>query len=479
MANLKSNILYTIKLDRNELCYCGSGKKYKHCCLNNPKPNAQDLIDYYNHWKSSREVNRVIETAILDFPSGLQEYFTDIYFDNPFIENENFDPDSPEWKNFHNTQIINTVKSYIYNALESKHDDVEGLTDYVIQKAEKMDLGKKQIEYLYSIANTPASFYKIESTDPAQISTIISDLFSDQKITVIDRSICRSGRSGYIIFGKAVPYKLDKNQYVLETPGISAIDDTHENWLHDCIIDASKQTKKGRKKTDSLDDLLYRLPILPVWIITAYIWYKTHPKIKNYDGDDVRFIEVVYNFTNRQEVLKELNQIKELNVDYGDDKGDIEITWMDIKKNVVLGSFTLGTSTLKGFVNSRKRLKKLENIFKKIKCLSLRDIQEKSLDDVRAKSSKSAKSESDELMGDPEVKKEIINLLMKHYESWPDEKIPALDDKKPRDLVKTPEGIKKVQTLIKKMERDYADLPESNAMHGFSLDFIRKKLNIE
>lgn len=32
----------TEKIGRNDLCYCGSGKKYKNCCMekNQPKPSA-------------------------------------------------------------------------------------------------------------------------------------------------------------------------------------------------------------------------------------------------------------------------------------------------------------------------------------------------------------------------------------------------------------------------------------------------------
>jgi len=29
------------KIKRNETCFCGSGKKYKHCCLNKDTPIAK------------------------------------------------------------------------------------------------------------------------------------------------------------------------------------------------------------------------------------------------------------------------------------------------------------------------------------------------------------------------------------------------------------------------------------------------------
>lgn len=31
------------KLGRNDICYCGSGKKFKKCCIDKPKPMSKEL----------------------------------------------------------------------------------------------------------------------------------------------------------------------------------------------------------------------------------------------------------------------------------------------------------------------------------------------------------------------------------------------------------------------------------------------------
>lgn len=33
-----------MKIGRNELCPCGSGKKYKYCCMNKPKMYIKDGV---------------------------------------------------------------------------------------------------------------------------------------------------------------------------------------------------------------------------------------------------------------------------------------------------------------------------------------------------------------------------------------------------------------------------------------------------
>jgi hypothetical protein len=34
-----------MKLGRNELCFCGSGQKYKKCCLNKDETREREAVD--------------------------------------------------------------------------------------------------------------------------------------------------------------------------------------------------------------------------------------------------------------------------------------------------------------------------------------------------------------------------------------------------------------------------------------------------
>lgn len=473
----KPTILYQIKLDRNEPCYCGSGKKYKNCCLENPKPNALELIDYYHHWKSSRVVNRLIESVIMELPEGLSEHFTSTYLDNPFLEGQGFNPDeSEEWRHYHTTQIVNSTKLYIYGALISDSEDVAGLKEFVLSKAAEHGLNEVQIDYIYRISEAPGSFFMIEKTDPDNIATEITDIFSEEKIVIIDRSICRSGHPGEILFGKPVSYNPEKNQYVLEVPGISAIHFTHEDWIIDCIEDAFKMVRNKGEKKLSTNQIFERLPVLPVWIISAYMWFQSHPEITNFSGDSMRFLCAAYTFKNREEVISALAEVKGMDVDRSD-KNKISMIWLEPKKKTILASIEIEKDILRVYVNSKERFKKFETIAKKIPGLKLRDVKEESVKKSITSSHKEKISPVD-LSDDSEIKKEIIKLITKHYKSWADEKIPALDNKKPRDLVKTPEGRKKVEMMIDKIERDYEAMPPGDPMHGIKLDFLRKDLGI-
>ena len=82
-----------MKLGRNDPCHCGSGKKYKHCCLNaGAVPIAADLT-----W-------RRIRTLIDGYPSEMLRFITKAY--GPLAMHEawraftgdddlEYDPDTP------------------------------------------------------------------------------------------------------------------------------------------------------------------------------------------------------------------------------------------------------------------------------------------------------------------------------------------------------------------------------------------------
>ena len=58
------------KLGRNDKCLCGSGKKYKVCCLDKVEQHKKELTESYvnGHALSSDNVNMVHEYMTMEYP---------------------------------------------------------------------------------------------------------------------------------------------------------------------------------------------------------------------------------------------------------------------------------------------------------------------------------------------------------------------------------------------------------------------------
>jgi hypothetical protein len=63
-------------------------------------------------------------------------------------------------------------------------------------------------------------------------------------------------------------------------------------------------------------------------------------------------------------------------------------------------------------------------------------------------------AEETDLMQQPEVRAQIEEMQRRHYESWPEIPLPALNGRTPLEAVKDNDGREMVDALITQFERD-------------------------
>src|SRR2546430_11831458 len=62
-------------------------------------------------------------------------------------------------------------------------------------------------------------------------------------------------------------------------------------------------------------------------------------------------------------------------------------------------------------------------------------------------------SDADELMRRPEVRAHLEEFQRRHYETWPEIPLPALNNKTPLEAIQDPDGREMVEALITQFER--------------------------
>jgi hypothetical protein len=76
----------------------------------------------------------------------------------------------------------------------------------------------------------------------------------------------------------------------------------------------------------------------------------------------------------------------------------------------------------------------------------------------------------------------LKEILAKHYDKWPDERLPAIGNISPREAVKSPLGRLRVNDLLKELEnRDERAVRRGSKTAGlmaFPVQRIREKLNL-
>lgn len=179
-----------MKQNRNDLCQCGSGKKYKKCCgLFDCDDVESDDEDIYRklqtsfaklnmmilmkkpHIKKYKKIRRIDD----EIANAMVDYYIDGKFVSPIqaLLDKNFDEDTDEgWQ-----AIINFV---VYK----NSVDLNCIADEFIKKNRYKQ--PEKIEYLNSIANSRMGLYEVTRKDPDEGYAYMKNVISGEEIKVID-----------------------------------------------------------------------------------------------------------------------------------------------------------------------------------------------------------------------------------------------------------------------------------------------------
>jgi hypothetical protein len=427
-------------IGRNDPCPCGSGKKYKKCCMlkDHSVPGPQDII---RSWLISklfefvaRSYKHIIPEAYDFFWNGgsPEETLPEVYADIAEI-------------NFHEWLLFDYVVD---------PDGYKTIVD-LYRKASK-NLSNAEKEMLDIFKNSVLSLYEVQEVIPEQ-GLILKDLLLDGEYAVKEkrgthnifkwdilatRLLLIDGQ--YSICGSVYPYPVAEKQV---------------------IIDAVESEYRDFKKDNSAATLRDCLKI--TGSIFNDVWYEIAtsdrlPGIITKTGEPMMFCKSVFTVSDRTGVMRSLKACRELSVDT-----DTRYTWLEEPGTV--GSTVLGTIDIVGKqltleCMSKDRLKKGKELIKNILGDLVLHKGDTVMDPYEALESMPAGEKANMGSGIPkEIEQQFFDEFMhEHMTKWLDEKIPALDDKTPRECVKSKEGRQRVTDLLKSFE----NIEEKKKMDG-------------
>ena len=228
----------------------------------------------------------------------------------------------------------------------------------------------------------------------------------------------------------------------------------------------------------------------------------TQLKLHNTDDDPMEFHRLIYEISSADEAFKKLCDLcvtmtseEVIEGAERDDAGriiSIEFPWdrhgykgTPGLSNTVLGHIEINGQRLTARVNSAERASKLrrkiDTRLKGVGRFRVDEIQDmgavmnnKGADDAPRKNNK----EQDELMHHPEVREYLMEMIGKHWESWVDQKIPALGGKTPRKAVKTVDGREAVEALLQDAVRNQGQDPVMTDANRKGTQRVRELLGL-
>lgn len=458
-----------MKPGRNDPCPCGSGKKYKHCCLAQAEAIAPEELAW-------RRVRRAIdplsgellrEAARRFGETGLQEAWEE--FNLWEFEEEPFDADSPYVQLF--------FSWFLHDWLPDPEDTelpeaVHGQTvaqAYLARAGHRLDPIARS--YVEACCATPFSFHEVIDCRPGH-GLRLRDVLLGVEHDVIERAGSKTLRAGDLLFAKVVPIE---GMYLIEGMGPVAVPPADKPGIIEL-----------RKKIGSQGDL-FAAELLRDWDLELRELYLALadrqldpqlPELRNTDGDPLQMHTLIFDLDAPEAAFESLKSLaagmSDEEIDAGAERSAAgrlvraEISWRKLGNemhkdwdNTVLGTLRIEGKRLTAEVNSARRAAALRKLIEErlgaaahAKPSIVRSVQ--SLLGLQPAPQEQARRDKEraEFAAQPQVQAALRETLRKHYRAWVDDKIPALGNRTPREAVRDPDGREAVAALVDQIERD-------------------------
>jgi hypothetical protein len=456
-----------MKPGRNDPCPCGSGRKYKHCCLSLNESPITDLTEHA--WKRMREAIKSYAPALLDFTLTTYgaEALHEAWFEFTLGSDEEFSNNHPEamlfipWF-FHRWTPAAAKGNTI---VEANLQGVPPTSAYLARKARHLNPLLQR--YLEACLAAPFGFHEVLSCEP-QVGFTARDVVQGKELRVRDQAASSMLMKGDILYGQLVQLQ---GFAMLEASAPFAFPPAYKTHLIQM-----RHRQELRIEPDAALRTLYRT------LAEGYLNPRP-PELHNTDGDVLEPRTLYYDIASAQEAFDALKALA-LNVSEDELREDAKsgpdgtlleatIPWMrpaspnhSAMQTVVAGQIRITGRKMTVDVNSMERARAARALITEklgTRARYLRTRKQPMEAALRAPKGLAAGSgpqlvprdaEQEALMQQPEVRAHIEAMQRRHYESWPDIPLPALNGKTPLEAMKTADGREMVDALVTQFERD-------------------------
>ena len=484
----------TKKLGRNDPCPCGSGKKYKHCCLRGS--NAQVAR---STWLLMRRTEGELAPKLADYADthcaegALLEAWDEFHLSDgtPMVTEE---PDQ-EFEQFFMPWFL---YCWMPNraSLSPRHrlSRMPLAMHYLKHTPGVPPFTKRFIE---EACAAPFSFFMVTNVVPGS-ELSLRDLFWRREMVVHERSGSQNLMKGEIIFARVVTMGGDSILLGSSTIPIPA---SYANYFFDIRDKLNAEGHRGRQLLEihagMLRDILFE--------IEGQLLDPRPPRLHNTDGDPIQMIKMFFELQCTPEEAKEALApltLGEADLDIEESRqfdadgqlNSVRFPWLKEgsasqiePRSITLGSIRIEGKNLIVEVNSEQRAdlfkEEIERRlgpkaeFKLAEVTSIEQMWEEmklALEAGEPPWESREAQEIEELKDLPEVKQILEEQSAAHWQAWPDMSLPALDGQTPREAAKSESGRERLEALL----WDFESRASTNLFNP-SVDVLRKELGME
>ena len=473
----------TTSIGRNDACPCGSGKKYKKCCLVAEYVDSLEDLEWIKIRKTEGEIidkhlmPYVVKTYSKEF---LQESVEDFFLEEelPDVAEENirktmFIP----WLLFNWEPLI---EGQSHNRLALRFLETRGyqLTPY-------------QRQFIATLSQSYYSFYVVLDV-VSENSLHLKDILLQTEHRVKEKQATRTLKRGDVIFNRLLSLEgqeisIGMGPHVL--PSSEHLELIEYRKILEDLNNGESLTPGILQECEDELRLFY-------FAMLQDLFDPPSPQLYNTDGEPIEPRSLTFKLhVSPEGALRKLlpltlekNPEDILSTAKKTKKGEIsELAFSWIKKGnkkvKSLGTTLLGSIKIKGTrltvnVNSKKRADKIQKLILKYLGEGITYEKTKSHDNILDVTPRSETSEveMEALAQSPEAQALLRKMSEHHWKEWIKTPLPLLDNKTPRQASQTEEGREQLEALLLDFERKSQLLPD-NFMTP-PIEDLRKRLGL-
>ena len=455
-----------LKIGRNDPCPCGSGKKYKKCCLYKAASPVASLGRRKLRRVESELVSALMKHAEKYYgPGAMYEAWGEFtLWDETPIDVE-LEPELDTL--FVPWFLFNWIPDNTELDEDERYPDLQVARHYLEHSSAHIDSYKHQ--FIAEACSQPFSFFMVTGVAPGKQLTL-RDLLLQREVTVQELEASTTLDKGAILYARTIT--LDDCSVMLGCGMAvippSYIDDfiaTREEFAAVCPGFGKDYLFENDLQLREMYFEIRDLALNPL-----------PPELQNSDGEPLQLTTLNYDLNCTPiealtalaslalvESAAELEQTGEL--DQHGKLVSVEFPWLkkgneqhESWESTVLGNIIIDGAELSINVNSQERAytikRKIERRlgnraqFRDQEILPVDEMLEEMQNRPPDEKAEAAKQKDKELAALPEAQEMLKGMAEQHWESWLDKPIPALRHETPREAAKTATGRERLEALF-------------------------------
>jgi len=485
-----------LRIGRNEPCPCGSGKKYKKCCMGRDEgPIA--IADYQVKGAYSSLMEKLLKCFERHFKGDCMELavYEFLLWPEQLMKEEMlelFHPLVLHWL-FFSWALDPTLLE------EEKGIDAEGpsltTTAELLQKeASENQLGSLEQALLEEGMDSPLSFWEVQ-IPVGRREVVLKDCFTLREVTVIDGKLAKALEHGDILYGPVLtvagrsmlaavapiimppmckPEIISLREHLVENG--SAVDPETlmdaEDDLRELFFHLFERRTKPPTLTNTDGDLLAPHTIRYQVDAPEYALEQLHSLSVNETHEEIL----------ARATKNRAGRLRQVSFDWSREEHDHPQGWT----NTVLGKIAIDGKRMVVTVNSAERAARIrDEIEGRLgrhalhKGTSVQSLASLMKEHAARDSFEDPNQQPLDPNTIPELRQALDDMLIGHWRKWVDMNIPALGGKTPRAAVASPSGREAVVALLLDAERHARRDPRTGKANLQGIAETRHTLGLE